>query len=83
MKISYPQCFNEDEEDREEMMSWDEASDEHGLRNFEDMLPKTKRNALARRLAAFSSGVNQLLFQMEFLLTWMHFVPLRQKVKFQ
>ena len=62
LKILYPQCFNEDEENREEMISWDEASDEYGLRNFEDMLPKTKRNALARRLAAFSSGVNQLLF---------------------
>ena len=35
---------------------------EHRLTDFEERLPKTTRNDLARRLAAFSSGVNQLLF---------------------
>ena len=35
---------------------------DHRLANFEERLPKTTRNDLARRLAAFSSGVNQLLF---------------------
>ena len=62
MRVLHPECFAEDEEDREEMVSWDIVASEHGLRNYDDMLPKSTRNDLARRLSAFSSGVNQLLF---------------------
>ena len=62
MRALHPECFAEDEEDREEMVSWDIVASEHGLRNYDDMLPKSTRNDLARRLSAFSSGVNQLLF---------------------
>ena len=39
-----------------------EIAFEHGLRDYDEMLPKSTRNDLARRLSAFSSGVNQLLF---------------------
>ena len=42
--------------------TWNEVMIEHRLTDFEERLPKSTRNDLARRLAAFSSGVNQLLF---------------------
>ena len=58
----YPDCFTEDEEDRMDPPPWNEVMLEHRLTDFEERLPKTTRNDLARRLAAFSSGVNQLLF---------------------
>ena len=58
----YPDCFTEDEEDRMDPPTWNEVMLEHRLIDFEERLPKTTRNDLARRLAAFSSGVNQLLF---------------------
>ena len=58
----YPECFSEDEEERVDPPTWNEVMMEHGLTDFEERLPKTTRNDLARRLAAFSSGVNQLLF---------------------
>ena len=58
----YPDCFAEDEEERMEVPTWNEVMLEHRLTDFEERLPKTTRNDLARRLAAFSSGVNQLLF---------------------
>ncbi len=35
---------------------------DHGLTDFEQRLPKATRHELSRRLSAFSSGVNQLLF---------------------
>jgi hypothetical protein len=58
----YPECFSEDEEGRVDPPTWNEVMIEHRLTDFEERLPKTTRNDLARRLAAFSSGVNQLLF---------------------
>ena len=59
----YPQCFvEEDEEDKLDVPTWEEVMMEFGLPDFEERLPKTTRNDLARRLSAFSSGVNQLLF---------------------
>ena len=58
----YPECFSEDEEERVDPPTWNEVMIEHRLTDFEERLPKTTRNDLARRLAAFSSGVNQLLF---------------------
>jgi len=60
----YPQCFvDEDEEDeRLDLPPWEEIMDEHDLPAFDEMLPKSTRSDLARRLSAFSSGVNQLLF---------------------
>ena len=58
----YPESFTEDEEERVDPPTWNEVMMEHGLTDFEERLPKTTRNDLARRLAAFSSGVNQLLF---------------------
>ena len=58
----YPDCFTEEEEDRMDPPTWNEVMLEHRLTDFEERLPKTTRNDLARRLAAFSSGVNQLLF---------------------
>lgn len=58
----YPECFSDDEEDRVDPPTWNEVMIEHRLTDFEERLPKTTRNDLARRLAAFSSGVNQLLF---------------------
>ena len=58
----YPECFSEDEEERADPPTWNEVMMEHRLTDFEERLPKTTRNDLARRLAAFSSGVNQLLF---------------------
>ena len=58
----YPECFSEDEEERVDPPTWNEVMMEHRLTDFEERLPKTTRNDLARRLAAFSSGVNQLLF---------------------
>ena len=33
--------------------TWNEVMMEHGLTDFEERLPKTTRNDLARRLAAF------------------------------
>ena len=62
-KHLYPLCFIEDEDgEKPEVPPWDEVMFDHRLANFEERLPKTTRNDLARRLAAFSSGVNQLLF---------------------
>ena len=60
----YPHCFLdvEEGEDKVDVPTWEEVMVEHGLTDFEERLPKTTRNDLARRLAAFSSGVNQLLF---------------------
>ena len=60
----YPQCFvEEDEEDEKlDLPPWEEIMDEHDLPAFDEMLPKSTRSDLARRLSAFSSGVNQLLF---------------------
>jgi len=60
----YPQCFvDEDEEDEKlDLPPWEEIMDEHDLPAFDEMLPKSTRSDLARRLSAFSSGVNQLLF---------------------
>lgn len=59
----YPQCFVEgDEEDKLDVPTWEEVMIDFGLPDFEERLPKTTRNDLARRLSAFSSGVNQLLF---------------------
>ena len=60
----YPQCFDEyeAEEDKIDPPTWDEVMMEYRLTNFEERLPKSTRGDLARRLAAFSSGVNQLLF---------------------
>ena len=59
----YPECFEEDEEGETiAPPTWNEVMIEHRLTDFEERLPKSTRNDLARRLAAFSSGVNQLLF---------------------
>ena len=60
----YPECFYEVEEgeDKPDVPTWDEVMMEHRLTDFEERLPKTTRNDLARRLSAYSSGVNQLLF---------------------
>jgi len=59
----YPQCFvEEDEEDKLDVPTWEEVMIDFGLPDFEERLPKTTRNDLSRRLSAFSSGVNQLLF---------------------
>ena len=60
----YPECFYEVEEgeDKPDVPPWEEVMIEHRLTDFEERLPKTTRNDLARRLSAYSSGVNQLLF---------------------
>ena len=60
----YPECFYEVEEGEEkpDVPPWEEVMIEHRLTDFEERLPKTTRNDLARRLSAYSSGVNQLLF---------------------
>ena len=59
----YPQCFVEEDEDgKMDVPTWEEVMIEYGLADFEERLPKSTRNDLARRLSAFSSGVNQLLF---------------------
>ena len=59
----YPEAFIDVEgEEKPDVPSWDEIMFEHGLRDYDEMLPKSTRNDLARRLSAFSSGVNQLLF---------------------
>ena len=59
----YPECFDQDEEEEKvDPPTWNEVMIDRGLTNFEERLPKSTRNDLARRLAAFSSGVNQLLF---------------------
>jgi hypothetical protein len=60
----YPECFFEVEEGEEKLAvpTWDEVMIDHRLTDFEERLPKTTRNDLARRLSAYSSGVNQLLF---------------------
>lgn len=61
----YPEAYA-DHDDLEgeapEVPSWDDVMAEYGLPAYDDMLPKSTRNDLARRLSAFSSGVNQLLF---------------------
>jgi hypothetical protein len=63
-RLLYPMCFIELEEGEErlDVPPWDEVMEQHSLPHFEDMLPKSTRNELARRLSAYSSGVNQLLF---------------------
>ncbi len=59
----YPQAFIDIEgEEKPDVPPWEEIMVEHGLRDYDEMLPKSTRNDLARRLSAFSSGVNQLLF---------------------
>ena len=59
----YPQCFVEEDEDgKMDVPTWEEVMMDFGLADFEERLPKSTRNDLARRLSAFSSGVNQLLF---------------------
>ena len=59
----YPQAFIDIEgEEKPDVPTWEEIMFEHGLRDYDEMLPKSTRNDLARRLSAFSSGVNQLLF---------------------
>jgi hypothetical protein len=60
----YPECFEEDvdPEDKISPPTWNEVMIEHRLTDFEERLPKSTRGELARRLSAFSSGVNQLLF---------------------
>lgn len=60
----YPECFEEDvdPEDKISPPTWNEVMIEHRLTDFEERLPKATRGELARRLSAFSSGVNQLLF---------------------
>ena len=64
-RLLYPECFysvDEEEEEKVAVPDWDEVMIEHSLPHFEDMLPRNTRNELSRRLAAYSSGVNQLLF---------------------
>lgn len=63
-RLLYPGCFYEvDEgEEKDEAPPWEEVMSTHSLPLFEEMLPKATRNELARRLAVYSSGVNQLLF---------------------
>ena len=60
----YPQCFVDEDEggEKPDLPSWDEIMEEHDLPAYDEMLPKSTRSDLARRLSAFSSGVNQLLF---------------------
>ena len=59
----YPQAFIDvEDEEKPDIPTWEEIMSEHGLRDYDEMLPKSTRNDLARRLSAFSSGVNQLLF---------------------
>ena len=60
----YPECFEEVEDgaDKIDPPTWEEVMMEHRITDFEERLPKTTRNDLARRLSAYSSGVNQLLF---------------------
>jgi DNA helicase HerA-like ATPase len=59
----YPEAFIDvDDEEKPDVPTWEEIMFEHGLRDYDEMLPKSTRNDLARRLSAFSSGVNQLLF---------------------
>ena len=65
LKLLFPEAFEaaeEDEEERIELPTWEEVMEEQGLPHFEDMLPKSTRSELSRRIAAYSSGVNQLLF---------------------
>jgi DNA helicase HerA-like ATPase len=59
----YPEAFIDVEDgEKPDVPTWEEIMFEHGLRDYDEMLPKSTRNDLARRLSAFSSGVNQLLF---------------------
>ena len=62
----YPECFAEPDEEFEgeapQLPPWTVVAGDHGLTDFEERLPKATRYELARRLSAFSSGVNQLLF---------------------
>jgi len=48
--------------DVEEKPSWDDVCEEYDLPDLTSMLPKSTYEELARRLAAYSSGINQLLF---------------------
>ena len=51
-RFLYPHCFIEDDEgEKSDAPTWDEVMFEHRLTNFEERLPKTTRNALARRLS--------------------------------
>ncbi|PXY73904.1 MAG: hypothetical protein CXX80_08030 [Methanobacteriota archaeon] len=63
-RLLYPECYYDVEDDEEKVAvpDWDEVMAEHLLPHYEDMLPRNTRNELARRLSAYSSGVNQLLF---------------------
>ena len=62
----YPECFADHDEEYEgdapELPPWTLVMGDHGLTDFEQRLPKATRHELSRRLSAFSSGVNQLLF---------------------
>ena len=65
LKLLHPEAFEaaeEDEDEAIEMPTWEEVMEEHGLPHYEDMLPKSTRGELSRRIAAYNSGVSQLLF---------------------
>jgi len=65
LKLLYPEAFEAAEEDDDEaieMPTWEEVMEEHSLPHYEDMLPKSTREELSRRIAAYNSGVSQLLF---------------------
>ena len=48
--------------DEEEIPTWDDICAEYDLPDLTSMLPKSTYDELARRLASYSSGINQLLF---------------------
>ena len=48
--------------DEEEKPAWDDVCAEYDLPDLTSMLPKSTYDELARRLASYSSGINQLLF---------------------
>ena len=48
--------------DEEEIPAWEDICTEHRLPDLTAMLPKSTYDELARRLASYSSGINQLLF---------------------
>ena len=65
LKLLHPEAFEaaeEDEDEAIEMPTWEEVMEEHNLPHYEDMLPKSTRGELSRRIAAYNSGVSQLLF---------------------
>ena len=60
-RLLHPEADATDE-DAPDPPSWAAIMAEHGLPDFEQLLPTSTRGDLARRLAGFSTGVNQLLF---------------------